>query len=62
MARIIRRKKKENTNLNVGTRVVLAVASGFALASAGVALAALLYSKALTGVEYIGEGDEYIDD
>lgn len=60
MARRSVRTREENSK--IATKVAVSVAAGFALAAVTIACFAAVYAKSLTGVQYIEDGDEYLDD
>ena len=60
MARQTVRKREENSQL--AAKVALSVAASFAAAAVTIACFAAVYAKSLTGVKYIGDDDEYLDD
>ena len=60
MARQTVRKREESSK--IAAKVALSVAASFAAAAVTIACFAAIYAKSLTGVKYIGDDDEYLDD
>ncbi|MBR4798047.1 MAG: hypothetical protein IKX27_02335 [Oscillospiraceae bacterium] len=60
MARQTVRKREDSSQ--IAARVALSAAASFAVAAVTIACFAAIYAKSLTGVKYIGDDDEYLDD
>ena len=60
MARRSVRTREENSK--IAAKVAISVAASFAVAAVTVACFAAIYAKSLKGVQYIDDGDEYLDE